>query len=149
VILDKTYGHAAYGCALCCNYETPFMVYNPLPVGVDATSTQQVEAGDSCGGGNQIITEYFPTWWTDNTTIATANRNTIKGVAAGTTKHYAESIEMYWGRAEYFSVCPLTQEQPSAPTNVAPTITGSNTVWWFNGQDPDPADYPTSVNLTS
>ncbi|MGA2413815.1 MAG: hypothetical protein ABSF59_05165 [Candidatus Sulfotelmatobacter sp.] len=118
VILDKTYGHAAYGCALCCNYETPFMVYNPLPVSVDATSTQQVQAGDSCGGGNQIITEYFPTWWTDNTAIATANRNIIRGVSAGTTNHHAQSEDMYWGRAEYFSVCPLTQEQPSAPTNV-------------------------------
>jgi hypothetical protein len=26
---------------------------------------------------------------------------------------------MYWGRAEYFSVCPLSQQQPSAPANVA------------------------------
>jgi hypothetical protein len=118
VILDKTYGHAAYGCALCCNFVTPFMEFNPLSVGTNATSTQQVEAGDSCGGGNQTITEYFPDWWTDNTAIATANRNVITGVSAGTTNHHAESEEMYWGRAEYFSVCPLSQQQPSAPTNV-------------------------------
>jgi hypothetical protein len=29
------------------------------------------------------------------------------------------------------------------------TITGPNTVWWFNGQNPDSTDYPVSITLTS
>ena len=61
VILDKTYGHAAYGCAICCGYEYPFMEYNPLYVVTDGYGDQYVEAGDSCGGGTQVITGDFPT----------------------------------------------------------------------------------------
>lgn len=30
-----------------------------------------------------------------------------------------------------------------------PIISGSNTVWWFNGQDPASSTYPTSVTLSS
>jgi hypothetical protein len=60
VIVDKTYGHAAYGCAICCEPEFALMEFDPLVVGVDATSTQQVETTSSCGGGTQIITATFP-----------------------------------------------------------------------------------------
>jgi hypothetical protein len=142
VIVDKTYGHAAYGCAICCGPEAAFMEFDPLGVGMDATSTQQVEAASSCGGGTQIITGDFPTWGTDNTSIATANKNQIHGVSAGATNHYAESKEMYFGHLTYAPYCPLIVEEPTAPTNVQPTISGGNTVWWFNGQNPNSADYP-------
>jgi hypothetical protein len=30
-----------------------------------------------------------------------------------------------------------------------PTISGPNTVWWFNGQSPSPTTYPISITLTS
>ena len=122
MILDKTYGHAAYGCAICCGYEYPFMEYKPLYVVTDGYGDQYVEAGDSCGGGTQVITGDFPTWWTGNTAIATASGHQIYGVAPGTTSHYAQSNPMYWGLKEYYPTCPVSQQEPSAPTNVAPTI---------------------------
>ena len=37
---------------------------------------------------------------------------------------------------------------PQQPEDI-PSISGSNTVWWFNGQNPAPSAYPTSVTLTS
>jgi hypothetical protein len=123
VILDKTYGHAAYGCAICCGFEDVFMEFDPLSVPVSGYGDQEVEAGDSCGGGTQNITGDFPTWWTGNTAIATASGHQIKGIAAGTTPHYAQSAEMYFGPKEYYPSCPLSQQEPTAPTNVAPTIT--------------------------
>ena len=98
VTLDRTYGHAAYGCSICCGYEDVFMEFNPLAVAVSGYEDQSVEAGDSCGGGTQNITGDFPTWWTGNTAIATASGHQINGVAAGTTPHYAKSVEMYWGQ---------------------------------------------------
>jgi hypothetical protein len=121
VTLDKTYGHAAYGCAICCGYEDVFMEFNPLAVAVNGYEDQEVEAGDSCGGGTENITGDFPTWWTGNTAIATASGHQINGVATGTTPHYAQSVEMYWGPKEYYPSCPLTQQQPSGTINVCPS----------------------------
>lgn len=118
VITDKTYGNAAYGCAICCGPQAAFMEYNPLPVPAPIFEDQQVESLDSCGGGIQNFTGDFPSWWTDNTSIATASRNQITGVSAGTTKHYAQGQPMYWGHAEYYQSCPITQPVPNANTNV-------------------------------
>ena len=123
VTLDKTYGHAAYGCSICCGYEDVFMEFNPLAVAVGGYEDQDVFAADSCGGGQQNITDDFPTWWTGNTAIATASGHQINGVAAGTTPHYAQSVKMYFGPKEYSPTCPLSSQQPIGTTNVTPTVT--------------------------
>jgi len=35
VIVDKTFGHVAYGCATCCGYfASPWMYYDPIDVGL-------------------------------------------------------------------------------------------------------------------
>jgi hypothetical protein len=124
VIVDKTYGHAAYTCMICCGPKVPWMVYDPLSVLVNGWDNQQINAVDSCGGGTFDVTDDFPTWWTANTSIATASNKRITGVAVGTTRHYAQSIDMYWGlKTDNPDGCPLSQKVPSAPTNVAPQIT--------------------------
>jgi hypothetical protein len=133
VIVDKTYGHAAYGCGICCGPEFALMEFNPLAVIASATSAQQVQAPNSCGGGTQTLTGDFPTWWTDDTSIATASKNQIHGVAPGTTKHYAQSIPMYWGFREDGNPCPEVQSEPSGTTNVArlsctPSVTRGSSV---------------------
>jgi hypothetical protein len=120
VIIDKTYGHAAYGCAICCGPEFAFMDFDPLDLAATTTKDQPVESASSCGGGTQIITGDFPTWWTGDTAIATANGNKITGVAAGTTTNYAKRKEMYFGHLTYAPYCPLVQEQPTASTDVGP-----------------------------
>jgi hypothetical protein len=83
-----------------------------------------VQAPNSCGGGLQKVTGDFPTWWTDNTSIATANKAKITGVGVGSTNHHAQSKPMYWGYREYGGgSCPLSQPIADAGTNVKPTIT--------------------------
>jgi hypothetical protein len=72
------------------------MGIDPLPVPVDGSNLQSVSAPNSCTGEQENVTGYFPTWWTDDTSIATANKNQIKGVAVGTTNHHAQSELMYW-----------------------------------------------------
>ena len=118
VIVDKTHGHAAYGCMICCGPEEPSMQYDPINLIIFLYEYQQVNASNSCGGGVQIVTGDFPTWWTDNTSIATANRNKITGAGAGSTTHYAQSKPMYWGFRENASYCPTSQPVPSAGTDV-------------------------------
>ena len=118
VIVDKTYGHAAYGCGVCCGPDAPTMAFDPLGVSIDDYADQYVQALDSCGGGVQDFTGDFPTWWTGDTAIATANKNSIHGVAAGTTNHYAESDPMYWGIRKAFNICPVSRPQTTAGTKV-------------------------------
>jgi len=126
------------------------MAIDPLPVPVGSFSNQQVDAPNSCSAGILNVTGDFPTWWTDNTSIATANGHQINGVAVGATNHYALSKLMYWGPREYADPCPLNQDEGQGGTNVQPVITGpNNTVWWFKGQNPNPSNYPVSINLTA
>ena len=101
LIMDTTYGHAAYGCMICCGPEVPLMEWNPLGVPVGGFSNQTVLAGNSCTGIQQNVTGDFPTWWTGNKAIATATKSQINGVASGTTNHYAQSEPMYWGYKTY------------------------------------------------
>jgi hypothetical protein len=124
-IVDKTWGHATYTCMICCGPETPRMLYDPLSVLINGFVDQGVQALDSCSQSLSDITDDFPTWWTDNTSIATASGYEINGVGVGATNHYAQSINMYWGRKidSGGSDCPLSQEEPSANTNVTPGFT--------------------------
>lgn len=118
VIVDKTYGHAAYGCGVCCGPDAPTMAFDPLAVSIDDYADQYVQALNSCGGGVQDFTDDFSTWWTGDTAIATANKNSIHGVAAGTTNHYAQSDPMYWGIRKALNSCPVSRPQTTAGTNV-------------------------------
>jgi hypothetical protein len=149
VIVDKTFGHVSYGCMICCGPDTPFMMYDPLTVSLGGSANQGVQAMNSCTGKISTITGDFPTWWTDNTSIATASGSSITGVAVGTTNNNAQSVMMYFGPKEDSGggPCPEDQEQSSGGTNVPPTITGPNTVWWFGGQSP--SGYTTQITLTS
>jgi hypothetical protein len=120
VIVDKTFGHVSYGCMICCGPDSPFMMYDPLPVSVGGSARQGVQAMDSCTERISTITGDFSTWWTDDTSIATASGSSIGGVAAGTTNNNAQSVMMYFGPKEDSGggPCPQDQEDTSASTNV-------------------------------
>jgi len=124
VIVDKTYGHAAYGCATCCGFgDSPSMVYDPLGVDLDATSTQGVSDIDFCTGGTVSVTEFFPdaNWDTADHAVATASGPVVTGVAVGTTG-LTTTGTITIGNANAFR-CPQVQASPSGPANVTPTIT--------------------------
>jgi hypothetical protein len=88
---------------------------------VASSSAQQVYVEESCGGGTVLLTEDFPTWSTGNTSIATANKSTISGVAAGTTTDTAKSISLALGSKGVIdgNPCPTAFFQASGTTNVA------------------------------
>jgi hypothetical protein len=127
-IVDKTYGHASYTCMICCGPDSPWMMYDPLSVLISGYENQSVQAVNSCTERQVDVTGDFPTWWTDNSSIATASGYQINGVAVGSTNHNAQSINMYWGPKEDAPSCDLSQEQPSASTKIMPKILlgGSN-----------------------
>ncbi|MGB8473510.1 MAG: hypothetical protein WCE61_05420 [Candidatus Acidiferrum sp.] len=129
-IVDKTWGHATYTCMVCCGPETPWMQFYPLDLLIDTGDYQAVQAMNSCTGRLVTVTNVFPTWWTDNTSIATASGHLINGVGVGSTNHNARSINMYWGPKEDDPDCPLSQEVPSAPTNVRAVPTNFQVEEW-------------------
>jgi hypothetical protein len=149
VVVDKTFGHVSYGCMICCGPTSAAMMYDPLTVSVGGYADQDIQAMDSCSETFGSILDDFPNWWTDNTSIATASYGGVSGVGVGTTYHRAQSVMMYFGPLEDSGggPCPQDQEEPSAQTNVPPTITGPNEVWWFANLSP--AGYATSITLSS
>jgi hypothetical protein len=122
--VDKTFGHATYGCMICCGPNNPWMMYDPLPIAISDFENQDVQAINSCSNRLTTVTSDFPSWWTDNSSIATATGRQINGVAVGTTNHNAQSQLMYWGDKEDSGGgdCPLDRPVVSAPTNVTPHI---------------------------
>jgi hypothetical protein len=87
VIFDKTYGHAAYGCANCCDYQHPFLIYDPLSIPLQGTSPNGAKAYELCSDIYIDISSYFMNNWSVvNTAIATVNyMGTHTGVGVGST----------------------------------------------------------------
>ncbi len=148
--VDKTYGHAAYGCATCCGYmPSAWMYWDPILTATGVGTGQDVWDRDNCTGTDTSVLDYFPSssWGTGNHAIATAIGHMINGVAPGSTTNFATGT-LTTGNVESH-YCPRQQLSPSGTANVQPVISGPNTVWWFNGRDPNSSSYPMSVALTS
>lgn len=138
--VDKTYGHAAYGCATCCGYMPgPYMYWDPIGVGSGATNNQDVWDHDNCTGVDTSVLDYFPpiSWGTGNHAIATANGHVITGVAPGSTTNFASGT-LTTGNVESH-YCPRQQFNPSGNVNSQPTITAINPAQGLVG---------TAVNVT-
>jgi hypothetical protein len=151
IITDKTYGHATYGCIICCGYDStgfdPYTAYGS----VDATTTVSAMGTNTCTNISQSIDDFFSTWWPSNASIFTMSVGSMTGVSVGTGTTNASTTTLPVGgqgmdRPPY---CPQRPAVNQGTGNVPPTISGGNIVWWFNGQNPDSTDYPISVKLTS
>jgi len=121
VIYDKTYGHVAYGCGVCCGYKTPSVLawYNPLGLPVLGTGDDGVNATDSCSLQNVDVSDsFYGGWSAANTSIATVDYyGTHSGVAVGST------TSSTWGDLQVFYrswSCPINQLGPGGGANVGP-----------------------------
>jgi len=125
VIYDKMYGHVTYGCANCCGYYTPWLIYNPLGVPFEGQAGNGVDAISDCGGIINVTGDFYNGWRTANSSIASVNAGGIHtGVAIGTTSTTA------WGRlpeAGRRFTCPLNTYGPASSDNVV-TLTCPSSV---------------------
>jgi hypothetical protein len=122
VIYDKTYGHAAYGCALCCGYGRPLLPDNPFDINTGSSAGEEVDAPDECQNGllTDVSDSFFGQWSSDNTSIATVDTyGNVTGVSAGST--IARTFGTLYNNDEYRN-CPLQGYRPSGSVNVAPTL---------------------------
>ena len=132
VITDKTYGHAAYGCMICCGHGSGFMWIDPLGVGAGYQQTQTVGAIDNCDGNPYTYGWEYPNWWTGNTSIATASTQQINGIAAGATGDFANGRINTGDGMTYVQQCPMDNDSPQGDTNVD-DFTLSGTASTFDG----------------
>ena len=145
IIVDKTYGHLAYGCTTCCGDGYPAITADPDWLEWNASNDLYVVATNSCTGYEDDLTGQFSGWGTDNSSIATMNSNLVTGVGVGSA--HASSSGTFNYNNGVSKYCTVKKSSPRNTTNVQPTITGPSTVWWFNGENPP--GYNTSVTLTS
>jgi len=134
LILDKTFGHVAYGCAMCCGYEDPYLYWDPIGVGVGLESDQDVWAHDSCAGVfDSVLGDIIDvSWGTGNHAIATAQNHVITGVAPGNTTNFVQAMLRFGGPAA--KNCPEDPINPTGPANVQlPTYFGPTGYTAANG----------------
>jgi hypothetical protein len=62
----------------------------PVNVTVNGVQGQTAWSATNCGGGPVNITGAMTSWWTNDTTIATASNANVYGVAVGSTDNLAE-----------------------------------------------------------
>jgi hypothetical protein len=121
VITDKTFGHATYGCASCCNYGGVgysgfYLLPNPLVGIVGGYGDYQGQATNQCTGQTDIVDAY--SYISSNPPVATVdNAGHTSFVAPGTS-----NVTAYAKLQSVQNCCcrPQTYEG-QAPTNVCPT----------------------------
>jgi len=116
VIYDKTYGHVAYGCGICCGYYQPKFFFNPLLVPAGSTAGNGVEALNQCTRIYDDVSGAFDgNWGIADTSIATVNYyGTHTGLLPGSTTSSTSGTLTHYGR----TLCPDWNPTPSGTANV-------------------------------
>jgi hypothetical protein len=115
VIFEKTYGHATYGCMVCCDDALPWLSFNPLGIPFSGGAPNGVQSRDCNNTPEDVSTNFYYNWSTLNTAIATVGVDgTHTGVAVGsTTSHTYGPLMTQHGR-----ICYNTQQNASGGDNV-------------------------------
>jgi len=126
LVIDKNFGHAAYGCASCCGYYTPSLDPSPFagPPGVD--NQDFIYAQEQCGGYVDDVTGAGYNWHTSDSSIATLPNRTLHTVAVGTARGYAYAQLQATHPAPQ---CPMTTWSPLQGVTVEPTVTISGSTY--------------------
>jgi hypothetical protein len=122
VVTDKTYGHATYGCMICCGYRG--VSFNPDPVAtyVDGVATVNAIGYNACGSGTSIVNGYMTTWWSDNTNIMSVTPEHIKGVSPGSANLYADAPNFPESGILDGMTCPAQDTQDTTPASVGMSV---------------------------
>ncbi len=121
IIVDKTYGHLAYGCTTCCGDGYPWIQADPETLPVLAQDTLGVWATNSCTGYDDNLTGLFSGWDTNNHAVATMSSTRITGVGAGSTTDFSSGTFNYNNGVSRY--CSPKGYTPQGHANVNPTVT--------------------------
>lgn len=122
LIIDKTYGHASYGCGTCCGDGVPTLLPNPFggPPGINNTDVMQ--SLEQCTGDLIDLADSAYGWKSSNTTVATLPTKVLHTVAVGSA---TGSGTVYVQADKPAPRCPMAYYTPQQPVNVQPTVSVS------------------------
>lgn len=128
IIYDKTYGHAAYGCATCCGYSSAILWYDPIllylpnpptPDGVDGYNPCDLQYED-------VSSTFYGNWQSLATSVITVDyygTHTPQGPGSATTETSA-----YLESTAHYPICPNVYRAPQGGAYVAVLTCTPNSV---------------------
>lgn len=136
VIYDKTYGHATYGCGICCGYMSTQLFYNPIDLLYPVPQDDGVWGDNPCDNEYEDVSStFYGNWKSLATSVVTVDyygTHTPQTVGSTNTK-----TSGYLESTAHPPVCPAVYRAPQAGANVDPTVSflGINN-YIFEGSDP-------------
>jgi hypothetical protein len=117
LVIDKTYGHASYGCSTCCGYSTTVLGPNPFggPPGIN--NSDFIHATQTCGGYIDDVTDGGYQWGSSNTGVATLPNSTLHTVAVGSATG-STRIDLESSHPEPSGNCLTTTRNPQQGVTV-------------------------------
>ena len=117
LVIDKTYGHAAYGCGTCCGYGIPKLLPDPFSGLPGINNDNVMQSVEQCGGDTVDLADDAYDWNSSNTTVATLPTKTLHTVATGSATGNAT---VYVQADKPAPRCPMAYYSPQQPVTVAP-----------------------------
>ncbi|OLB31921.1 MAG: hypothetical protein AUH13_06475 [Acidobacteria bacterium 13_2_20CM_58_27] len=137
ITYDKTYGHAAYGCGVCCGYNAAILWYDPINLGFQGSPVADGVWGyNVCSQGyDDVTSSFYGDWSSQATSIVTVDyygTHTPQNEGSTTTNTCGD-IES----TAHYPLCPALRRCPQGGANVKPSvaITGASS-FAFVGSDP-------------
>lgn len=142
LVIDKTFGHAAYGCGSCCGYDAVVLDPDPFqgPLGIE--SNDYIYANDTCAGDQEDVTGSGYDWKTANAAIATLPNRTLHTVAVGSTTGSALA-QLQWAHPPS---CPVQDFGTGQTVTVQPSLSLSPSMWFFGVGNNPPASFTLGSN---
>src|SRR5271154_861313 len=116
LVIDKTYGHAAYGCGDCCGLTIPTLLPDPFGGPPDIDYDEDMQSTEQCGGELVNIAGDATDWKSSNTAVATLPNSTLHTVAVGSATGSATVTVQSTHPAPQ---CPQVTYGPTQPVTVA------------------------------
>jgi hypothetical protein len=114
--VDQTWGYQiAPPNDICCSDQDPGWDQNIFDLALGDTTSADIDAVDSCGGSIVVISNSFPDWFSDNTSVAVVSKQKIQAVGVGTTTGSADG-HIFVGDGGY---CAVQNVQENVPINVS------------------------------
>ena len=129
LVIDKTYGHAAYGCGSCCGYDGVVLDPDPFLGAVGINNDDYIYANDTCSGGQADVTGGGYSWASSDTAVATLPNRTLHTVGVGSATG-STLVQLQRANPPH---CLVTVFGPTQPVSVAslsctPSVTRGGSV---------------------
>ena len=117
LVIDKTYGHASYGCSTCCGYSTTVLGPSPFGGPPGIYNSDFIHATQTCGGYIDDVTDGGYNWGSGNFGVATLPNSTLHTVAVGSATGNTR-IDLESSHPEPSGNCLTTTRAPQQSVSV-------------------------------